>query len=135
MVKTPPFPSRGHKLGPFSGSLGGASGEESAFQRRIHRFDPWVRKSPWKRKWQPTLVFVPGKVRGQRSLGGYSPWGHKELDTTERPEEHRELRFPCAWQCSLKKKFKVSCFIFKHINIYLRDITHIKSLLSCPRLF
>ena len=54
--------------------------------------------------------------------GGYSPWGHKELDTTERPEEHRELRFPCAWQCSLKKKFKVSCFIFEHINIYLREI-------------
>ena len=39
---------------------------------------------PWRRKWQPTPVFLPGKFHGQRSLVGYSPWGHKELDTTER---------------------------------------------------
>ena len=45
-------------------------------------FDPWVRKIPWRRKWQPTPVFLPGKSQGQRSLAGYSPWGHKESDTT-----------------------------------------------------
>ena len=39
------------------------------------RFDPWVRKIPWRRKWQPTLVFLPGKSHGQRSLVGYSPGG------------------------------------------------------------
>ena len=48
-----------------------------------HRFDPWVEKIPWKRKWQPTPVFLPGKSQGQRSLVGYSPWGCKELDTME----------------------------------------------------
>ena len=47
-------------------------------------FDPWVRKIPWKRKWQPTPVLLPGKSHGLRSLVGYSPWGLKELDTTER---------------------------------------------------
>ena len=46
-------------------------------------FDPWVRKIPWRRKWQPAPVFLPGKSHGQRSLAGYSPWGHKESDTTE----------------------------------------------------
>ena len=46
-------------------------------------FDPWVRKIPWRRKWQPTLVFLPGKPHGQRGLQGYSPWGHKESDMTE----------------------------------------------------
>ena len=46
-------------------------------------FDPWVRKSPWNRKWQPTPVLLLGKFHGQRSLAGYSPWGHKELDITE----------------------------------------------------
>ena len=46
-------------------------------------FDPWVRKIPWKRKWQPTPVFLPGEFHGQRSPVGYSPWGHKESDTTE----------------------------------------------------
>ena len=50
-------------------------------QCRRHGFDPWSRKIPWRRKWQPTLVFLPGKSRGQRSLVGYSEWGHKELDT------------------------------------------------------
>ena len=47
-------------------------------------FDPWVGKTPWGREWQSTPVFLPGKSHGQRSLVGYSLWGHKELDTTER---------------------------------------------------
>ena len=38
-------------------------------------FYPWVWKIPWRRKWQPTPVFLPGKSYGQRSLVGYSPWG------------------------------------------------------------
>ena len=58
------------------------SGKESAHQCRRHRLDPWVRKIPWK-KWQPTPVFLPGKSHGQRSLSGYSPWGHKGSDTAE----------------------------------------------------
>ena len=45
--------------------------------------DPWVGKIPRRRKWQPTPVFLPGRSHGQRSLPGYSPWGHKESDTTE----------------------------------------------------
>ena len=40
-------------------------------------------KIPSRRKWQPTPVFLPGKAHGQRSLMGYRPWCHKELDTTE----------------------------------------------------
>ena len=38
---------------------------------------------PWRRKWQPTPVFLPGKSQGQRGLVGYSPWGHKESDMTK----------------------------------------------------
>ena len=53
-------------------------------QSRRHEFNPWVRKIPWRRKWQPTPVFLPEESHGPRSLAGYSPWGHKELDTTER---------------------------------------------------
>ena len=45
-------------------------------------FDPWVGKIPWRRKWQPTLGFLPGKFHGQRSLADYSPRGRKESDTT-----------------------------------------------------
>ena len=47
----------------------------------------WVQflgwEDPWRRKWQPTPVFLPGESHGQRSQAGYSPWGHKESDTTE----------------------------------------------------
>ena len=45
------------------------------------RLDPWVGKIPWKRAWQPTLVFLPGEFHGQRCLAGYSPQNSKELDT------------------------------------------------------
>ena len=48
-----------------------------------HRFDPWVGKIPWKRKWQPTTVFLPGESHGQGSLVGYSPWDRTESDRTE----------------------------------------------------
>ena len=41
---------------------------------------PGLGRFPWRRKWQPTLVFLPGKFHGQRILVGYSPWGGKELD-------------------------------------------------------
>ena len=46
-------------------------------------FNPWVRKIPCKKEWQPIPVFLPGESHGQRSLAGYSPRGHKESDTTE----------------------------------------------------
>jgi len=46
-------------------------------------FNPWVGKISWRRKWLPTPVFLPRELLGQRSLAGYSPWGHKELDTAE----------------------------------------------------
>ena len=45
-------------------------------------FDPGIRKIPWRREWLPTVVFLPEKSHGQRSLVGYSPWDHKDSDTT-----------------------------------------------------
>ena len=46
---------------------------------RRRRFDPWIRKIPWRSKWQPTSVCLPGKSHGQRSLVGYCPWGCKRV--------------------------------------------------------
>ena len=61
------------------------SGRGAACQCRRHGFDPWVRKIPWGRAWQPTPVFLPGESHGQRSLGGLPSMGiPKESDTTER---------------------------------------------------
>ena len=60
------------------------SGEDFACQHKIHRcgLDPWVEKISWRRKWQPTPVFLPRKSHGQRILTVYTPWGH-ESDMTE----------------------------------------------------
>ena len=71
---------------------GGSDGKQSIWFLRVDRtilrmqvtqFYHWIRKIPWRRKWQPTLVFLPGKSHGQRSLLGYYPWSCKESDTTE----------------------------------------------------
>ena len=70
------------------------SGKESACQSRkqkSHGFNSWVRKIPWRRKWQPTPVFFPGKSHGQRSLESYCLWGCKKLDMTE---HHHQLQIP-----------------------------------------
>ena len=56
---------------------------------RRHGFNPWVGKIPWRKAWQPTPVFLPGEFHGQRSLAGYSPWGCKEMDTTEQLKLYR----------------------------------------------
>ena len=73
----------------------GASGKEPAYQckrQKRHRFDPWVRKIPWRRAWQPVPVFLPGESDGQKSLVGYSPRGHKQSGTMKRLSTHIHLR-------------------------------------------
>jgi len=66
------------------GFPGGSDGKASACNAEDLGLIPGlVGKIPWRRKWQPTPVLLPGKFHGWRRLVGYSPWGCKELDTTE----------------------------------------------------
>ena len=61
---------------------GAASGKEPTCQCRSCKrlgFEPWVRKNPWRRAWQPAPVFLPGESLRQGSLAGYSPWGCKDM--------------------------------------------------------
>ena len=81
------------------GFPGGASGKEPDCQcsrLEICGFDAWVGKIPWRRKWEPTPVFLPGKSHGQRSLVG-SPWGRKELDMIEHTHTHIHDLLPWLW--------------------------------------
>ena len=72
------------------------------------KFNPWVRKITWRRKWQPTPVFLPGKLHGRKSLVGYSPWGHKELDITEQLTVSFSCSFRLPRWLSGKKKSPAS---------------------------
>ena len=86
------------------------SGKESACKCRRHnrgRFNSWVRKIPWSRKWQPTPVYLPEKFHGQKSLSGYSLVGRKGLDTIEHT---------CAYLCT---SLYATAYTFIHIHTYV----------------
>ena len=81
-------------------------------------FDSWIRMFPCSRKWQPTPVFLRGKVHGQRSLAGYSLWGRKQLDMTE----HTHYLSHTIPDPNLKKQSdicqKFQCpFSYQHISV------------------
>ena len=75
---------------------GGSDGKASAYNAERPGFDPCVGRILWRRNWQPAPVLSPGKSHGRKSLVGYSPWGCKESDTTERlhlPPYHLSVCF------------------------------------------
>ena len=61
-------------------------------------FDPWVGKIPWRRKRQPTPVFLPGKLHGRRSLEGCRPWGHKRVGPNNCTTSDAKRR--CGHRCT-----------------------------------
>ena len=109
-------------------------------------FDPWVRKIPWRRKWQPTPVFLPGESYGQRSLGGYRPWNCKESDTTEcltlrcsvaklcltlQPHGLQHARLPCP---SLSPRvYSNSCLLSRWCHPVISS--SVTPFSSCPQFF
>ena len=91
-----------------SGLPGGSEVKASAYvclQCRRPVFDSWFGKIPWRRKWQPTPVFLPGESHGQRSLVGCSTWGCKESDMTERLHFH--FHFQVTQQRGLMEIFGI----------------------------
>ena len=80
---------------------GGSDSKESTCQRGRLEFDAWAGEIPSRRKWQPTPVFLPGMSQGQRCLVGYSPWGHKESDTTEQLNNRTHAPGSTPWCRSL----------------------------------
>ena len=123
----------------FSDFPGGSDGKIVYLQWGRPGFDSWVRKIPWRRKWQPTPVLLPGKSHGWRSLVGYSPLGHKESDMTEWLHflsthgffsshvqmwelDHKESWAPknwCFWTVGLEKTLEspLECKEIKPVNL------------------
>ena len=76
------------EVGDWVGFPGGISGKKpklpaNADRLKRHRFDVWVQKVCWRTAWQPTPAFLPGESHRERTLVGYSLWGHTQSDTTE----------------------------------------------------
>ena len=82
------YPANIYHLPLLLGFPSGSAPKEPACQGRRHEFYPWIGKIPWRRTWQPTPVFLPGKFHAQMSLVGCSLWGCKELDTAECVHTH-----------------------------------------------
>ena len=87
--------------------------------------DPWVRKIPWRRKWQSSPLSLPGKSHEQRSLAGYSPWDHRESDTTEWliytfPERGKKIN-NCIYNYLIRQKGPQS-IIMSFILIFFNGI-------------
>ena len=106
------------------------SGKESTCQRRRcrrHMFNLWIRKIPWSRKWQPTPVFLPGKSYRQRSLVGYSPWGRKESDMTERLHltlVENYLDFNNCSHLVLAVCFYICNYIMNFVSKWIRHLSY-----------
>ena len=83
-------------------------------------FDLWVRKIPWRRKWHPTPVLLPGKFHGPRSLVGYSPWGRKESDKTEQLHFNFSMHgIPTLGECSFQRELHSLSFFFFFLSPFL----------------
>ena len=97
---------------------GGSVLNNLPFQCRRCRFHPWAGKVPWRRKWQPTPVFLPGKYHGQRGLAGCSRWGLKEMDLTKWLNNNNVQRvFKKFWQVQIELSVKLFLFICFITNI------------------
>ena len=104
-------------------------------------FDPWVRKILWRRAWQPTPVVLPEESHGQRSLVGYSPWGHKESQPHGRvlvPKHSSKgfnlksnwtIRNLCLW--TILSLCKAACTEF-HVGIMSEGNSHVNSFTTDP---
>ena len=92
--------------------------------------ETWVsslgQEIPWRREWQPTPVLLPGEFYGQRSLAGYSPWDHRELDTTE--QLTLSLHFQANYSHFLRNKTLYSMiFLLKNLGINTNSFSKKKS--------
>ena len=97
----------------------GFSGKESACQCGRCRFKPWVGKTPWRRKWQPTSVFLPGKSQGQ-SLMGYTPQGHKkirELVTKQQLITMENTDINWTWPLPSRNSQTINCRDITDLNL------------------
>ena len=107
-------------------------GKKICLQCGRARFNLWVRKKPWRSKWQPTPVFLPGGSHGQRSLVGYSPWNHRVRHDWATNTFTRFLSLFMSYETYfLLYKFSKS-FLFRDIKWYPFSLIFINTVVIIP---
>ena len=108
---------------PPTGSSQVAQWSRICLPSRRRMFDPWVRKIPWRRKWQHAPVFFPGKTHRQRSLAGYSPWGCKRVghDLVTKQQNSNQLEFS-AIHVHIYIHISRETFITNHVQAHFMNI-------------
>ena len=94
---------------------GGSDSKASAYNAGRPKFNPWVGKILWRRKWQPTPVLLPGKSHGWRSLADYRWWGWKESDTTERLSHTYIQTYITMFQAQCKALYLLHCHLMRQV--------------------
>ena len=114
-------------MGGFPGGSGGKEPASQCRRRRRHEFDPWVRMIPWRRNWQPTPVFLPGKSHEQTSLAGHSPEGHKESRRSDGAGTHDSVYFLGTRTCSEITMTLTSIQCYSSVYDLIQDLPVIPS--------
>jgi len=101
---------------------GWLSDKESTCPFRRGGFNPWVRKIPWRRQWQPTPVFLPGKCYGQRRLASYSPWGcrvgHDWVTEPTHTHSFQQLPLAISWKLTMSYNFLIKRNLWLQHNVW-----------------
>ena len=100
----------------------GTNGKETTCQCRRHnrnRFDPWVRKISWRRKWKPTPVFLPGESHGQKSLGGLRSTGSQRVGYNWSDLAHTRMH-----RCTFTQRLQMFWFKITHRGPSVNSLRH-----------
>ena len=83
-------------------------------------FHLWVGKIPWRKKWQSTPIFLPGKFHGQGSLASYSPWGPKKIQTWQQLIKNNNSTVLTPWKSDFQSVLihQIQCFLIAPLQAY-----------------
>ena len=95
----------------------------------VNQTDPWVGKIPWRRKWQPTPVFLPGKSHRWGDWRA-TPWSHKELDTTDRLNNNGKMEEILRWEIMRLIWSKQFGLMLEEKSVILKSWSHIRQIVE-----
>ena len=97
------------------------------------RVPPLGQEAPWRRKWPPTPVFLPGESHGQRSLQGYSPWGHRRVWYDSATKQQEQLAYGVVLILLYSRVIQLCIYIYTFICIFFSTVACVRILNTISR--